>query len=402
MNKTKKTVLIGFLCVMTYIVTYYLRNMLSVFTPELLEKGLFNESRIALFSSTYMIFYAAGQLLNGFLGDALSPKKMIFAGIFTAGISVALFPLVSLVAIQIMLFVLLGFGLSMVRGPLMKIITENTDSDGARKICVFFSAASFAGPLIAGIFAITLDFTAAFVIAGITAVIAVIISFVFICSLERKKEITYKHTEKINFSSVLEVFKIEKFFFYLAIACLVEIGTASISFWIPTYLSDHLGFGTELSSTIFTLISIFRAIMPFVALAVFNAIGGKDVPMMRVTFSLSSILFVTNIFISNKILNVVILILALMAISCTSALLWSIYIPGLGKTGRVSSVNGVIDCTGYIAAAAANLVFGNLVTSIGWNGILLLWSSIGIIGVITTLFTLKTKKSNDNLEQNSW
>ena len=94
-------------------------------------------------------------------------------------------------------------------------------------------------------------------------------------------------------------------------------------------------------------------------------------------------------FITNSVLNVIILIFALMAISCCSSLLWSIYIPGLGKTGRVSSVNGVIDCTGYIAAAAANLVFGNLVGSIGWNGILLLWSSIGILGIITTLFARK-------------
>ena len=49
----------------------------------------------------------------------------------------------------------------------------------------------------------------------------------------------------------------------------------------------------------------------------------------------------------------------------------------------------------YIAAAAANLIFGNLVGSIGWNGILLLWSSIGVIGVITTLFARKTQISND-------
>ena len=394
MTKTKKTVVIGFLCVLTYVVTYYLRNMLSVFAPSLLLSGDFTESGIALLSSTYMIFYAFGQLLNGFLGDVLAPRKMIFAGIFTAGISVMLFPIAPVKAIEVILFAFLGFGLSMVRGPLMKIITENTDAGGARKICVFFSAASFAGPMIAGLFAIAFDFKPAFIIAGALALIAVTVSFIFILTLEKKKEITYKSTTKINFSSILEVFKIEKFFFYLTIACLVEIGTASISFWIPTYLSAHLGFETELSSTIFTLISIFRACMPFAALALFNATGQKDIGMMRIAFSISSVLFITNIFIQNKTLNVIVLILALMAISCCSSLLWSIYIPGLGKTGRVSSVNGVIDCTGYIAAAIANLIFGNLVVGIGWNGILLLWSSIGVIGVLTTLTAIKRKKQD--------
>lgn len=395
MNKTKKTVVIGFLCVLTYVVTYYLRNMLSVFTPELLLMDIYNESRIALLSSTYMIFYAFGQLVNGFLGDILAPRKMIFSGIFVAGSSIMLFPVCSGTFVEILLFATLGFGLSMVRGPLMKIITENTDASGARKICVFFSAASFGGPMIAGIFAVTLDFMPAFIVAGGFALVAVVTSVSVIRYLEGKNEITYNRQEKMNLSSLLDVFKIEKFFFYLAIACIVEIGTASISFWIPTYLSGHLGFTTGLSSTIYTLISIFRAAMPFLALYLFNHTGEKDVAMMRIAFSLSAVLFIVNMFIENTVLNVVILVFALMAISCCSSLLWSIYIPGLGKTGRVSSVNGVIDCTGYIAAALANLVFGNLVESIGWNGILLLWSSVGVIGVITTLFAKNAKNPTD-------
>ena len=400
MNKTKKAVVIGFLCVLTYVVTYYLRNMLSVFSPELIENEIYTEPYISLLSSTYMIFYAAGQLVNGFLGDILAPKKMIFAGLFTAGASTVIFPLVSEKALEILLFALLGFGLSMVRGPLMKIITENTEPHAARKICVFFSAASFAGPMIASLFAIALDFNGAFMIAGAIGITAVTVSFLLIHIFEKKGEIVYKHNAKITVRSMLEVFKIEKFFFYLAIACLVEIGTASVSFWIPTYLSNHLEFSSDASNAIFTLIAAFRAVMPFVALMIFNATGEKDVAMMRIAFTLSAGLFITNVFVTNALLNVIILILALMAISCCSALLWSIYIPGLGKTGRVSSVNGVIDCTGYIAAALANLVFGNLVVDIGWNGILVLWSSIGILGVTSTLFVKKSKNIDVILEQN--
>ena len=95
----------------------------------------------------------------------------------------------------------------------------------------------------------------------------------------------------------------------------------------------------------------------------------------------------------NKWLSVVILAIALMSMSCTAALLWSIYIPSLGKTGRVSSVNGVIDCIGYIAAAGANLLFANVMSNVGWNTVYILWSMIGVIGLIST-FVFKTKKSS--------
>ena len=126
--------------------------------------------------------------------------------------------------------------------------------------------------------------------------------------------------------------------------------------------------------------------MPFAALFIFRLIKEKDIAMMRVSFSVSSVMFLCMLVADVRILRLVFLLLALMAMSCSSALLWSIYIPGLGKTGKVSSVNGVLDCTGYIAAAAANLLFGSVMANAGWNVVFLIWASLGVIGVVATFF----------------
>ena len=131
--------------------------------------------------------------------------------------------------------------------------------------------------------------------------------------------------------------------------------------------------------------------MPFVTLAIFRAIKEKDIPMTRVTFSLSAVMFALLLVSQNKWLSVAVLAIALMSMSCTAALLWSIYIPSLGKTGRVSSVNGVIDCIGYIAAAGANLLFANVMNNVGWSTVYVLWSMIGVIGLVST-FVFRTKK----------
>ena len=82
---------------------------------------------------------------------------------------------------------------------------------------------------------------------------------------------------------------------------------------------------------------------------------------------------------------------ALHTVFTVSSMLWSIYIPGLGKTGRASSANGVLDCTGYVAAALANLLFGGIATGAGWQTVLLLWASVGIIGLATTFIFRKLK-----------
>lgn len=388
-SNTKKAVTVGVTCISTYLVNYYLRNILSVLTPKLLETGSFTVEHIGALSSTYMLLYAAGQLVNGFLGDYLSPKKMVAIGITVAGIVSVMFPFVNLGVLQILCFAVFGFGLSMVRGPLMKIISENTSPDHARTICVFFSFASFAGPLVASLFAMIHNWQWVFIAAGALALVMAVVVYRVLDVMEKNGQLSYRSTKGQGISSLLSVFKIEKFVFYMVVACLVEIGAASISFWIPTFLTDKLLFGKNIANMIFTAISVVRAFMPFVALAIFRATKEKDVAMMRVAFSVAAIMFAGMLLARNIWMCLALLLLALMAISCTSALLWSIYIPGLGKTGKVSSVNGVLDCTGYIAAAAANLLFAGVMGSAGWNAVFVLWSGIGVIGFIATFFANK-------------
>ena len=392
MKEGKKATLVGTTCIAAYVVNYYLRHILSVLTPTLLATGKFSLEHIAALSSTYMLLYAAGQLVNGFLGDIFSPKKMVSAGLFVSGGSMILFPFIPTEFLQILCFAMFGFGLSMMRGPLMKIISENTTPNHARLICVFFSFASFAGPLIASLFAMINGWNFVFVAAGAFAVLLGFAAYIIVSAMEQKGLINYIKTEVKGISSILAVFKIEKIVFYIVVACLVEIGAASISQWITTFLTGALGFEKETANFLYTGISTMRSFMPFVALAIFRATKEKDVPMMRVTFSVAAVMFALLIISPDKWASLVILALALMSMSCTSALLWSIYIPSLGKTGKVSSVNGVIDCIGYIAAAGANLLFANVMENVGWDTVYVLWSSIGIIGLVATFF-VKTKRT---------
>lgn len=385
-TENRKALSIGAASIGVYLVNYYLRHLLSVLTPQMTATAAFTKSGAALLSSTYMIFYAAGQLLNGLLGDRFSPKKMVFCGLFAAGAVAAVFPFVGHPVLQIACFAVFGFGLSMVRGPLMKVISENTAPDAARIICVFFSFASFAGPLIASLFALLFRWQWAFVAAGAVAMAAAVAAYLVLTALERRSGLTYQSTKGQGIRSLGAVFGIEHFFFYMVIACLVEIGAASVSFWIPTYLTERLGFARDTANMIYSGISVVRSLMPFAALAIFRATGGRDIAMMRVTFLLAAVLFGVTAAVNSPWWNIAFLLLALMCMSCCSALLWSIYIPGLGKTGRVSSANGILDCAGYVAASAANMLFAGVLNGLGWSGVSLLWAGIGAVGVAVTFF----------------
>ena len=85
----------------------------------------------------------------------------------------------------------------------------------------------------------------------------------------------------------------------------------------------------------------------------------------------------------------VVFLIAKLSFSCGSAVLCSIYIPRMGSTGKVSSINGAINCTGYLSASIANAVFARLLGLI-WNGVILVWRRIAAVGFVAAMVVKKS------------
>lgn len=391
----KKAFTIGFVCVFTYLACYYLRNVLGVFTPQMLETGLFDKNGVALLSSVYMISYAAGQLVNGTLGDYVKPKFMVLTGLTLSGVAMTVFGLNRETFVGIACFVVLGLGLSMLRGPLVKVISENTLPSYARVACVCLSFMSFFGSFVAGLFAIWMKWNTAFVVSGAISFGMAAFGFIFLTVLE-KRGIIKQHEKREGQRAKIDVFgvfKLEKYLVFLLIGMVIEISATSINFWIPTYISEYLGFASNISGVLFSVISFAKAFCLFLTIPVFKMFRENDVKLVRVMFVTSAVLYGVMFFVKNVWLNIIIFIIALMASSIAASTLWSIYIPGLGKSGKVSSASGIMDCTGYIAAAISNVMFAFIMERFGWSGIIITWGAVMSFGVVVTLFANIKKKS---------
>ena len=83
--------------------------------------------------------------------------------------------------------------------------------------------------------------------------------------------------------------------------------------------------------------------------------------------------------------NIVCIVLAIMSSNAAATMLWSRYCPSLRETGMVSSATGFLDFLSYMAAAAANLIFANAVTSIGWGNLILVWIGLMVCGILVAL-----------------
>ncbi len=384
---------IGSLCIATYLASYVTRNILSVSTPEMIKEAFFTKEYTGLLSSVCFIFYAVGQLINGFIGDMVHPKYMIIMGLGVSSISTFAIPLFDNRIIHFTAFALIGFGLSMLRGPLMKVISENTAATHARMICTLFSMAGFAGPLIASLLSIFFEWRAVFTVTGIISVFITVASVTVISLLEKRGEIKFTpKKEKGVLNSILSVFKLEDFFFYMFISAIGEIAGSSITFWIPTYTTEHLGFSGDAASTIYSVVSLTTLFTPFITLVIYEKLIRNGVKLALVMYVLSAVFFIAVRFTAAPLVNIIMLIIAKMAAAAASSIVWSAYIPGLARSGKVSSANGVIDAAGYAMASLANVIFSGSVSRLGWSGIVNMWYIIMLIGAAASAGKLLLRK----------
>ena len=190
-QKVKNAIKIGALCSVSYFSVYIARNILSAVTPQMVELG-YTEEYVGQISSLYFIFYAVGQLINGAIGDKIRAKWMISMGLMGAGITNLLFSYITVYPKAAMLvYGSTGFFLSMIYGPMTKVVSENTEPIHATRCSLGYTFASFFGSPAAGLLASFLAWQSVFLASSAALIAMSAVGFLCFSILERKKIVQY-------------------------------------------------------------------------------------------------------------------------------------------------------------------------------------------------------------------
>ena len=385
-QKAKNAVMIGSLCSISYFAVYIARNILSAVTPQMVEQGI-SEAYIGSISSLYFVFYAVGQLINGVIGDKIRAKWMISFGLFGAGVTNLLFShLIATPALATLVYALTGFFLSMIYGPMTKVVSENAEPLHATRCSLGYTFASFFGSPAAGLLASFLAWQGVFAVSSAVLFVMAAMGVLCFTLFERRGVVRYgqyKPTKKgVGNIGVLLRRQIVKF---SLISILTGVVRTSVVFWLPTYISQFLGYSAKTSAKLFTAATLVISLTAFVAVFVYEKLGHNMDKTILMMFSCSAFFFAGTYFLRHPAVNLVCIVLAIMASNGAASMLWSRYCPSLRDTGMVSSATGFLDFLSYMAAAAANLIFANAVTSIGWKNLILVWLALMVLGVIISL-----------------
>ena len=384
-KKAMDAVCIGVLCSLSYLAVYYARNLLSAVSPHMGE----SEEYIGTLSSVYFGVYAVGQLINGYLGNRVKAKYMISLGLFLAGIANLLFPILLPVSKSgaIVAYGATGFFLSMIYGPMTKIVAENTELVYATRCTLGYQFSSFIGAPMAGVMASVIVWQG--VVYSCSAFLSgmAVVFFIVCTGFERKGVVSYNQFDTPKEEKKGGVYLLIKrgIIKFTIISIVTGVIRTTVMFWMPTYFTNYLGYTAESSSSIFAVTTFIISFTTFIVIFIYEKLKRNMNLTMLIMFTTATVFFMLLYLVKDPVINIVIMVIAIMASAGAATMMWSRYCPSLRDTGMVSGATGYLDFISYMSAAASSKIFANAVSSIGWGNLILVWAGLMIIGVIVCL-----------------
>lgn len=386
-SAARKALTIGSICIASYFTVYLARNVLGASTPQMIESGALTTEQAGYLSSIFFVTYAVGQLINGMIGDRIHAKFMVALGLILAGISNLFFTHFSDTHLtSYITYGLVGFSLSMIYGPMTKAVSENTEYRFATRISLGFTFVSFFGSPLAGLLAATLVWRTVFLISSAALIAIGIVFFLLFTHYEKRGLVQYDQFQRTKSSGggirVLIKRQILKF---SLISIITGIVRTTVIFWLPTYISQYLGFSANHAALLYTVVTLVISITPPITMFLYERLHRNMDRTIAVSFIAAAVFFGGAYLLPAPAANLVCMTLAIMASNSAASMLWSYYCPSLYDTGMVSAATGFLDFVSYFAAAVSSILFANALESIGWGNLIFIWLLLMIIGAATEL-----------------
>lgn len=382
-KEVKNAVLIGTMCSVAYMFTYFGRNMLSAVSPQLIEEGVFSTAFIGKMSSMFFICYAVGQLLNGMIGDKIRANYMISFGLILAGIcSFSFSKFTEYPQLICILYGSMGFFLSMIFAPMVKITAENTNEVHATRCCLGYEFGSLLGAPFVGAVAVVLAWKNVLQFGSAALILMGTVCLAGFAGMERRGIVKYNQYQRTKEKGSIKVLIEHGIIKFTLIAILTGVIRTTVVFWIPTYLAQYLGFTSEMSAGIYTVVTLLISMSAFLSVFIYERLGNNMELTILIGFTVSTVAFLGAYLIHQKWVNIVFLAIAIVFEQCASAMIWDRYCPSLRDTGMVSSATGFLDFSSYMAASVASSLFANAVEQIGWGSLILMWAGLMGVGVV--------------------
>ncbi len=396
-QSVQNAIFLGILCAVAYLAVYLARNILGTVAPQMEQLGIIDKTLSGNLSSLFFVTYAIGQLINGVLGDKIKAKYMISIGLILAGVCNVVFALFAhLPYAAYLAYGMTGFFLSMIYGPMTKVVAENVEPKYVARCSLGYNFSSFFGSPLAGVLAFLFAWNTVFHVSSIALFAMGALCFVGFVWFERRGIVQYNRFERPqNQAGLKEAVKVlikRRILQFTMVSITTGVIRITVIYWLTTYISERLKFSVDDAAMIYSVATLVISLAAFASVFIYELLGRNIDRAMLLFFGVAAGSFLMVYFLQQPVLNIIFMVLAVFASNCAASMLWSCYCPSLRDTGMVSGATGFLDFVNYIAAAVASSLFATAATSIGWGPLVLIWFGLMVIGILVCLPYKRFKK----------
>ncbi|MGN1316804.1 MAG: MFS transporter [Acutalibacteraceae bacterium] len=397
LQSEKYSKLIFIACFAAYTASYIGRINFSAVLPAIIGIGLFTKTEAGIIGSAFFFVYGTFQIINGFLGDRLSPFKMITAGtLLSAGANTAMTFCTTNTQMAVV-WGFNGFALSLLWAAILKILA-NIINDGMRaKACLNISATLPIGTILAYLFASLsikfINWKFAFYIPS--AILLGVGIFFGISYIIVKPHITQRETvintlpeNKKSSYRLLPLLITAGIFFVLPADIIYGLIKEGISTWTPTMITEVYSTDPSFSAFLSILLPILNITGVYIITPIYKKIFKKDelktgaAIILFALVPLSSLIFMERL---PAVLSVALLAVITTALSAYNYMIITLVPMQFSYCSRTATVTGIMNTAAYAGCAAASYGFGIISDKIGWNGTVLVWIGLAVITFLITL-----------------
>ena len=114
------------LCSFVYFVSYFSRKDFAAVMAGMIENGAIGRTNAGLVGTMLFAFYGVGQIVSGYLGDRVKPKRVILLGLSTTTVCNALMPFAT-EWMMVVIWGVNGLAQAMLWPPIVKILSTYLD-----------------------------------------------------------------------------------------------------------------------------------------------------------------------------------------------------------------------------------------------------------------------------------
>lgn len=401
-------------CLIAYTTVYIGRKNLSVCLSGMIAAGVTDKAAGGITGTCFMVCYAAGQFINGWLGDRVHPRKMIVSGLFLAGIMNLLMGAASHPWQFILIWGCCGFSCSMLWSPVLRAVSVWTTKEISQAAAASLTAAIPVGSVLCYLICAAGlrlgGWRTAFFLCGGTLLVLDGAVFLMLRALRFHMSDAPAPAAAASGASHSKTGIFCAGLLFAAGGILFNgMLKDGLDLWIPTVLSEKFIPSPAAVSLICTILPVIHIFGAYAARDLLCRFHLDELTTCGVMFLVSVLaLAVVAVFIrrtpAESGVPSAVLVTVLLALSGASMLgantMLLTFIPlHFGRIGRAATVTGMLNCFSYAAAAASSAVVGKVSDVFGWTAVFGLFIAAAMAGAVICLAGHgKMKAKTDELD----